>query len=357
MRYKRALSAAGAAILLSTALPTTASAAPGPLTIHEWSSQALAPFSLAVDGTRVLVADGGTEVIGQLLPDGSIAPVIEGVPGLAGLATRGAWMAYGSSDIDDATEPPVISASGLNIRRPSGETIYADLHAYEYSQNPDAGNVYGILDPTSCAAGMNHPGLLDSHAYAVASRQGEWLVADAGANALFSVSDEGSIGVVAVLPPIPVTLTAEHVAMLGIGDCAIGDTYHAEPVPTGVAVGRGGAIYVSTLPGFPGESAGLGGVWRVDPATGDVTAVASGLAGATSVAVSGSDLYVAQLFGAGVARVSDGSTTLLAELLGSLSVAAAPNGTIWAATMASEAGPGRVVSISNRKVKVQATLR
>lgn len=46
-----------------------------------------------------------------------------------------------------------------------------------------------------------------------------------------------------------------------------------------------------------------------------------------------------------MARVSDGSTTLLAELPGSLSVAAAPNGTIWAATMASEAGPGRVVSI------------
>ncbi|NHB85073.1 hypothetical protein G7085_11835 [Tessaracoccus sp. HDW20] len=66
----------------------------------------MAPFSLAVDGSRVLIADGGTGVIGQLKSDGSIKPLVKDVPGLAGLATRGSWMAYGSSDADGASEPP-----------------------------------------------------------------------------------------------------------------------------------------------------------------------------------------------------------------------------------------------------------
>ncbi len=119
MRTTRMFIAAGAAVALALAAPATASAAPKPTAQQVWSAQVGAPFSLAVSGQRVLVADGGPGVIGQLQPDGSIAPVVTGVPGLAGLAVRGAWMAYGSSVMDDSSEPPVISASGLVRPRPA----------------------------------------------------------------------------------------------------------------------------------------------------------------------------------------------------------------------------------------------
>ncbi|AQP48391.1 hypothetical protein BW730_13645 [Tessaracoccus aquimaris] len=357
MRRIRALFAAGAAAALIVGAPAPASASPREPVTKVWSSQVAVPFSLAVDGSRVLVADGGPGIIGQLQSNGSIKPLLTGIPGLAGLATRGAWTAYGSS-IEDDSEPPIISASGLNIRSPKGTTVYADVHAYETKHNPDGALTYGITDPTSCAAGFTAPGRIDSHVYGVASWRGDWLVADAGANAIFRVTDRGAIRTLAVLPPVPVTLTAESVGALGLGDCAIGDTFYAEAVPTGVAVGRGGDIYVSTLPGFPGESASLGAVWRINPSNGKATMVASGLSGATGLAVSGSKIYVAQLFGPGIALVDHGKVSTFAPLAGSLSVATAPNGTVWASTMdLSGQKPGTIVSISNKRVTVRGHFR
>lgn len=349
MHRIRALIAVGAAVALALSAQLPASAHGRQPHVKEWSTQLAAPFSLSADGGKLLIADGGT--IGRLKADGSVTPVIEGVPGLAGLATRGGWLAYGSSAVDETTEPPVVSASGLNIRNAKGRTLYADTFAYETRKNPDRVNTYGITDPNSCAAGMSYTGLIDSHVYAVASWKGSWLVADAGANAIFKISDRGSISTFAVLPPVPVTLTAEAVGMLGLGDCAIGDTYYAEPVPTGVAVSDGGVIYVSTLPGFPGESASLGAIWKINPKNGKATQVVSGLSGPTSIATSGKNIYVAELFGAGVSVLKGKSVKLFAALPGALSVATDNKGTVWAATMGSEVGPGRLVSISNHKVK------
>lgn len=357
MRVPRALIAASALSALALTTPALASAADRSPVVKEWSSQLAAPFSLAVEGHRLLVADGGTGTVGQLQPDGTIAPIVEGVPGLAGLAVRGSWMAYGSSVEDDATEPPTISESGLNIRDPRGATTYIDFRAYEDANNPDAGNAYGVTDPTSCAAGTAYTGLYDSHVYGVAAWHRGWLVADAASNAVYQVSDKGEISTLAVLPPVPVTLTAETAGMLGLGDCAIGDVYYAEPVPTGVAVGPGGAIYVTTLPGFPGESASLGALWRINSRTGAISQVASGFSGATSLSIAANRVYVAELFGGEISVVDGGQVSQLAALPGAVGVAASGNGTVWASTLDFAGGPGTLVSIANGKVKVQAHLR
>lgn len=359
MRSSRALMAAVVAVGLALSAPAFASAASDPPLPREWSTQVGAPFSLAVDGKRVFVADGATGMIGQLQPDGSLAPIVEGVEGLTGIALRGKWMAYASSVTEGQTEPPVITESGLNIQAPNGSLVYADLHAYEVANNPDAGNVYGITNPNPCVADavggmpLSYTGLIDAHAYNVASWRSDWLVADAGANALMRVTDAGDVSVVAVLPPVPVVLNEEMAGMLGLPACAAGDTYYVEPVPTGVTVGRGGAIYVSTLPGFPGESASQGALWKVDPSTGSVTQLAAGLSGPTSIAADGKDVYVAELFGAGISSVRDGQVSPFATLPGALSIATAPNGTVWAATMDFAGGPGTIVSISDRMVRVQ----
>ncbi|MEV7632384.1 ScyD/ScyE family protein [Microbacterium sp. NPDC089318] len=357
MRTSRALAAVGAAAALILVVPTAASAADRTPVLEEWSAQLAAPFSLAVEGHRVLVADGGTGVVGQLQPDGSIAPVVEGVPGLAGLAVRGAWMAYGSSVEDGASEPPVITESGLNVRRPGGQTTYIDLHAYEVANNPDADNSYGVTDPASCAAGTEYTGLLDSHVYGVAAWHSGWLVADAASNAVYEVTAKGAVRTLAVLPPVPVTLTAETTQMLGLDECAIGDVYYAEPVPTGVAVGPGGAIYVTTLPGFPGESASLGALWRIDSRSGSMTQVASGFSGPTSLAIAANRVYIAELFGGQISVVDRGTATPFAALPGAVGVAASGNGTVWASTLDLAGGPGTLVSIAKGKVKVQAHIR
>jgi len=361
MHRFRVLTAAAAAVALTLALPAAASAKSGPPQVKTWSTEVAAPFSIVADGSRVLVADGGTGVIGQLKSDGSLRPLVTDVPGLAGLAVRGTLTAYGSSEVEGTGEPPVITESGLNIRTLRGKTVYADVHAYEWAHNPDGSNTYGVRNPSACvsdafaAVGMpaNYTGLLDAHVYAVTSWKGSWLVADAGANAIFRVTDKGRISTVAVLPPVPVKITAEMAAMFGMPDCVVGVTYDVEPVPTGVTVGSGGAIYVSTLPGFPGESASKGAVWRIDPKRGTSRMIAGGLSGATSIAADGKNLYVAQLFGEGIAKVTTaGAVSTLAALPGSLAVAVDKKGTVWATTMdPSGAGPGSIVSISHGKVK------
>lgn len=361
MRTTRTVIAAGAAVALALSLPTSASAASHPPTQHEWSDQLVAPFSLAVDGHRVLIADGGTGTIGQLQPNGSVTPIVQDVPGLAGVATRGAWLAYGSTISEDPTqeESPILE-SGLNIRSPRGTTVYADLHAYEEANNPDRVNAYGITDPDSCMAGdprAMYTGLVDAHAYNVAAWRGAWLVADAGANAIMKVTDGGRISTLAVLPPVPVTITPEVAGMLGgLPDCALGDTYYVEPVPTGIAIGAGGAVYVSTLPGFPGMLTSQGAVWRVDR-TGAATQLASGLSQPTSIAITGKNIYIAELAGAGVSLLKGGEVSPYAALPGALSVATGPSGTVWAASMASDAGPGTIVSISKGKVKVRGHVK
>src|SRR5690606_15925088 len=231
-------------------------------------------------------------------------------------------------------ESPILE-SGLNIRTPKGNTIYADLHAYEEVHNPDQVNAYGITDPDSCMAGdprATYTGLIDSHAYNVTSYRGDWLVADAGANTIMKVSDRGQISTVAVLPPVPVTITAQIAEMLGgLPDCALGDTYYVEPVPTAIAIGAGGAVYVSTLPGFPGMLTSQGAVWRLDRA-GAATQLASGLSQPTSIAITGKNIYIAELAGAGVSLRNGGEVSPYAALPGALPVATGPNGTVRAAS-------------------------
>jgi hypothetical protein len=363
MHTTRALIAAGAAVALALALPATASASAPPAspTPQVWSSALGAPFSLAVDGQqRVLVADGVTGTISRLQPDGTLQTVVDGIPGLTGIATRGAWLAYSSSEQEPGGEEAPITASGLNIRTPQGSTVYADLHAYEWAHNSDARNTYGVTDPASCIAGVPeaaaHPGGLDAHAYNVTSWNGAWLVADAGANAIMKVTDSGQVSTFAVLPAIPVAISGTIAGMLGMPDCAIGTTLYIEPVPTGIAVGTDGAVYVTTLPGFPGMIVSQGALWRIDPATGVAAQVASGLSEPTSLAISGSSMYIAELGGAGVSVVRGGQVSPFAALPGALAVATSPNGTVWSATMGSDAGPGTLVSISNHKVRVQAHL-
>lgn len=279
----------------------------------------LGPFNLAVNQQKVYVADGFS---GTLTRTGGSAPLAE-APGLAGIdfSPDGTAYAYAWSNDDHTVAALTIHASG----RPD---VVADLAQYEAVHNPDGAVTYGIVaNGNPCAEEIlggltggpaTYTGITDTHPYSVAWSASGWYVADAGMNAVLKVDRTGHVSTVAVLPPQPVTLTQPMVdaiageagAPAGAFDCLVGVTYAFEPVPTDVEVDQNGALYVSILPGGP-ESPALGArgkVFKVNASTGARTTVASGLLGATNVAVaSDGTLYATELFGGKVTKFAHGT--------------------------------------------------
>jgi len=193
----------------------------------------------------------------------------------------------------------------------------ANLSRYEARQNPDADVEYALADADEeCveqlpAQFQPYPGIVESHPYATARMGNTRYVADAAGNTILGVGRDGAIRTVAVLPPQPFTVTAEVAEAQGMPDCAIGQDFYFEPVPTDVETGRDGMLYVTTLPGGP-EDPSLGAraaVHRVDPGTGAVETVAGGLLTATGLAVApNGDIYVAELFANRISRIPAGAS-------------------------------------------------
>lgn len=358
MRHLRSIVVGCAAAGLAVTTPGIASAHPRTSPPRTLSTSVGAPFNLEVQGNRVLVADGGPGYVGKLQRNGSITPIVTGVPGASGVATRGGWLAYTSTVTNEETMEN--SASGLHVRTPRGRTTYADTTAYEARHNPDGRTHYGPRSTNPCvvnAVGPRYTGLLDSHAYSVASYRNGWLVADAGANDLLSVSDNGRIRTVATFPAQPVKVTAAQAAALGMPGCMAGVTYDFEAVPTDVEVGHGGTIYVTTLPGGPEgpELGARGSLWKVNPRTHSVKRIATGFAGATNLAIGKhGDIYVAELFGGKISVVNRHGVSTLVNLPGVVSVETSARGTVYAGTMgADESTPGSIVEIVKGKVCVR----
>jgi hypothetical protein len=119
----------------------------------------------------------------------------------------------------------------------------ADLGAFEAANDPDATLSDGELNtnPNSVAA---------------ASR-GRAVVADAGGNSVLLVERNGDISVLGVIP----FTTALAPPFLGLPP---GTEIPVQSVPTSVALGKDGAVYVGQLLGFP-FPADAANVWRIEP--------------------------------------------------------------------------------------------
>ncbi len=193
----------------------------------------------------------------------------------------------------------------------------ADLRTYEQTENPDGDVTYGAptlsqdcVDqwPTGPdAIPPVYDGIVDAHPYGTAAIGRPAYVADAAGNTILRVRRDGSVKTVAVLPPIPVEITADIADAIGAPDCAIGEDYLFEPVPTDVEVGPDGLLYVSSLPGGPEDGSVPGGVFTVDPANGDVEQIATGLVSATGLDVAANgDVYVSELFAGKITRIAAG---------------------------------------------------
>ena len=139
----------------------------------------------------------------------------------------------------------------------------ASFGPYEAANNPDQG------------AGAGGPGdpAIDSDPYGVVAYNGGFAVADAAANDVLFVNPAGQISTLAVLPLI--------------SEPTPGGPVMAQPVPTSLAVGPDGALYVGELGGVGGPGTGndVGdvNVYRIAPG-GTPTVYASGLTMIGSIA-------------------------------------------------------------------------
>jgi hypothetical protein len=128
----------------------------------------------------------------------------------------------------------VSDSCGRLIRlQPQGTwDIIADLTAYEVANNPDD-TFYPDGTPR-----------LESNPYAVLALPSERIVTDAAGNDLLRVAANGEISTLAVFPQRFVDAPPS----LGLPP---GTQLPMDAVPTSVALGPDGTLYVSQLTGFP----------------------------------------------------------------------------------------------------------
>ncbi len=209
------------------------------------------------DGTQTEITTMPSVVAGTETTGGARLAILNGVL----YATSGVWVAAASEEALPNT------AAILEVRQGEVKEV-AQTWPGEKADNPD-----GFV--------------VESHPYGlVAGADGFLYVADAGANTLLRINpDGGAVEVLAVFGGVPSPLP----------NPGRGDALESDPVPTGVAFGADGTIYVSLLTGFP-FLPGASKVVSVDPASGEVSDYATGLTMITDLRAGPDDeLYAVQL--------------------------------------------------------------
>ncbi|HSS68671.1 MAG TPA: ScyD/ScyE family protein [Nocardioidaceae bacterium] len=321
-RARSAVVATVAAAAATLAMPVSAVGSPAPQ--DPVGTGFAGPLQIAVSGNGVYVAQDFAGLLTRIRPDGSTKDLVT-EPGseIAGVAVDGFDVVYTQN-----TEEPSGDVESLLKRRFDNGTVrtVANLGRFEATNNPDGAQTYGFphLKP-SCANQISsdfgppsYSGVVESHPYAVANAPGGgWYVADAAANDILFVSLAGDIAVVKVIRPVRTVATAEYADANGLPECVVGKAYNVEPVPTDVEVNRNGYLIVSLLPGGAedGSLGANGRILRIDPIDGEFSTLATGLAGATNVAVApGGRVYVAELFGQRISVVQQHQVSTVAEV-------------------------------------------
>lgn len=319
-RWVAALAASAIAVGMLAAAPPV-SATPHH---HHDKQQTLArelvgPLSLAVEGRDVYVTQNFAGVLNKLRPGGAPRTLYASSDGneVGGVSVRKGRVVFTETANDEEGFP---ADSWLKRLSRSGQARnLAHVWAYEVANNPDGVITYGVRGiseecaavwPTDEIGPPEYSGVVDSHPYATYQSKHAIYVADAGMNAVLKVSDSGRIRTVAVTPEVPVPITEELASALGVPECAVGMTYYGESVPTDVARGPDGGLYVTTEGGGLGEQIPLGSVYRIDPRSGRTLKIVGNLMTPTGIAITPrGDIYVAELFAGQISKVQRGSGT------------------------------------------------
>jgi hypothetical protein len=239
------------------------------------------PRQLSWQGGRLYVAESDSGEITRINPrTGTKKVVVSGLATPQGVTKVGGKIYVATGDPAPDSQPGTVGVA-IMVAKPGGKPRrFADLLAYELKANPDKQTQYGA-DGKPLDALSNPYFLLRDR-----SKHGFLLVADAGANAVLKVDRRGKVSTFFV-PPTQTT-----------GACADVPNNNAsgkgcDSVPTGLAYGPDGSLYVSAL---TSEVPGQGRIYRVHPRTGKILRTYSGYTGPTGVAVDRrGNLYVSEL--------------------------------------------------------------
>jgi sugar lactone lactonase YvrE len=232
-------------------------------------AQAAVLTSRGLTGQVTKVAPDGTQsVLAAGLPSYSFGTEVVGPAGIT-ISNGKIFLAIGGPGPATSIVPPIPNQdSVVSIDPATGTvTLVADLGAYERSTNPD-------------------PNAVDSDLYGIdAAPDGTLYVADAGGNVVYKVDQTtGEFSVLADIPGLPFEGANPN----------RGGANEIDPVPTGVAVGPDGNIYVALLSGGP-FPAGAAKVLKITP-DGEISDAVTGLTMGADVAFSPDGaLYASQL--------------------------------------------------------------
>jgi streptogramin lyase len=243
---------------------------------------------------------------------------------------------------------PFASAFGTLRLISGGKTRVVDIAAFAAAHPQSADSLGTIPGETPW----------DSDPYDVRAYRGGWVVVDAGANDLLYVSATGRISMLARFPAVAEQLPA------GVLGNPTPITVKAQAVPTSVAIGPDGALYVSLLRGVPSDP-GTAYIYRVVPGHKPVI-WARGLTSVTAIAFDRQGRLLATEFNTGgllspptvpgaLVRISnDGQTVTTLPVPGLFQptgVAVSCNGTVYVSnfgdsTTITSSHPGEIVKIT-----------
>jgi len=322
------------------------------------------PLSFGVDYDRTIYVaqvafdPTASSILTRVKPNGTRTDLVTVNGELGAVSVLAGYVTYAETTYGE-TGPVTL----IKKRSPNGRiSTVADLGAAEARLNPDGGQMYGFVDDpldeacadawTEATGGLPpvHAGEVYSHPYGTVALPGVvTIVADAGANTIWRIVG-GKAKPLFVLPPTPYEVTEELAAEMGVPDCVVGHTYYGEGVPTDVELGPDGMLYVTSLPGAPGESIpGAATVYRVNPVTGKAKVATAGFFSASGLAVSPSGTrYVAELFPGQVSSSCGRGepTPFLTGLAGPAAIEYM-RGKLYISTGAL-GGPGSIVSVPAR---------
>jgi hypothetical protein len=243
---------------------------------------------------------------------------------------------------------PFAAAFGTLMLISGGKTTAVDIAAFAAAHPQSAYSLGTIPGETP----------YDSDPYDVVAYRGGWVLADAGANDLLYVSATGRVSMLARFPAVAEQLPA------GVLGNPTPITVKAQAVPTSVAIGPDGALYVSLLRGVPSDP-GTADIYRVVPGH-KPTIWARGLTSVTAIAFDRQGRLLATEFNTGgllspptvpgaLVRISNNGQTVttlpVPGLYQPTGVAVSADGTVYVSnygdsnTIASS-HPGEIVKIT-----------
>jgi hypothetical protein len=313
-----AVSVAGLSAAL--AVPGTAASAAPSDPVRTIATGFAGPLHVAgAERGQVYVADAFAGQIARVdRSTGSITTVVSDPAFTPGVDVRRGRIFFTSS-----IEPEAPGDAGAAVLKRSNQRgkvkQVADLLAFELANNPDG-------QPQNDQDALSNP-------YAVLALPGRTLVADAAGNDIVEVRGNGRMRALTVFP------------VSFAGDCATATNNGVEnggcdPVPTDLAMGKDGYLYVS---GLGAEVEGF--IWKVHPRTGEILRTWDGLPPLTGIATGRKGrIYAASLFTSTVFRFGRHGGVATAEVPGVTGLDFY-RGRLYAGSLDFEGGPGSLLQV------------